>query len=175
LDEGHQIREPWSGRVVAVTYGGQVWTAAPESIEFREIPSAHAHNIGPFVLPSRRSTIVASTHAPPMVVGQDELHSWPAVDEAKGHDAGGITVVGESTTLGAILLVDAGYLQAIDRRGALHDLAALDKGEFGEFVEAPAIRTFRRIVLQGPKRRFRLSSAKMDEGRGRGKVAGVSG
>jgi hypothetical protein len=139
LDQSRWVREPWSARVVAITYdplGGGVSVLAPGIIHFEKISGGSF--LGVYVLPRRKVTVVTSSAGVPLVVGDHELTPWFSREQMAAHDIHGVYSVQDAPSLNATIVLD------LDRRVYVltdddewNRVGSLDKDDYGRVLDAP--------------------------------------
>jgi hypothetical protein len=140
FDQGRWIREPWSSRVVAITYvpppGGGVSVLTPGSGRFEKIAGGFFDGI--YVLPRRKMTVVTSNTGASLIVGDRELTPWPSHDQLAAHNIRGIYSIQDAPSLNATVVLD------LDRRVYVltdddewYRVGTLDKKDYGAVLDAP--------------------------------------
>lgn len=144
LDAGKWVREPWSGRVVAVSYGGGLSILTPGTDHFEEVgdiaakvrPSYSAIS----VLPRRRLTIVTGPGNTPFVVDGNSLRPWLSSDELAAHGVHGVSQLLDSPLLSATIIRDAdNVLHALTDKDEWYRIGSIAKRDFSaRIVDVPA-------------------------------------
>ena len=140
IDRGHWVREPWSSRIVAFTYGapptgGGVSVMAPGS-GFEKIADGAFHDIA--ILPRRKVTVATTNTGSSMIVGDHGLTPWLSGEQMEAHDIHGIYSLHDAPFLNATVVID------LDRRVYVltdndewYRVGALDKKDYGRLLDAP--------------------------------------
>ena len=142
LDQKQWIREPWSGRLVALTYGGGVSILRPGANQFEEIPGSAGPSGSRFgaitVLPRRHLTIVVERSGTVFVVNGGTLEPWLS-DVLSSHGVSGIREFYDSPFLSALIVRDTGgTIHALTDDDKWEDVGSIDKSASGYFVDTPA-------------------------------------
>jgi hypothetical protein len=138
LDAGTWVREPWSGRVVALAQDG-ILVLKPDTGRFEKIASqavAVGHRIT--VLPRRRLTVVLGIAGGLLAVTSNALETWLSADELAAHGVHGVQAVYDSAFLAATILVDVnGTFHAYTDDGGWYSAGSAEKSRGGHLVDAP--------------------------------------
>ena len=142
LDRGRWVREPWSSRVVSVTYGGGLMPGGgvavlrPGGAGFEQIDPRSFHSV--HVLPRRKVSVVTSSKDGPLTVGDRELMPWLSHEQLSAHEIRGIYSLHDAPSLNATVVLD------LDRRVYIltdddewHRVGTLDKDDYGRLLDAP--------------------------------------
>ena len=144
LDAGNWVEEPWSSRVVAVTYGGGVSVLEAGSSRFVKMYGATQSNgyngganyAGIQILPRRRLTIAITNGEMPLVVGGDRLHAWMTPDELKQHGLRGIRNLQDAPSLGATIVLDAdGHIHVVTDDDKWSEIGSIDRDDHGQVID----------------------------------------
>lgn len=140
LDKGQWVREPWSLRVVAFTFGappmgGGVSVLRPGS-GFEKIADGSFNNIA--VLPRRKVTVVTSSSGTAMIFGDHELTPWLSRQQMDAHGIRGIYSVHDAPFLKATVIVDLDrHVHVLTDSDEWYSVGALDKKDYGSLKDAP--------------------------------------
>jgi hypothetical protein len=140
LDTGNWAREPWSGRVVAFTYGGGLSALAPGDDHFEKI-SVGADWAKPIssmaVLSRRRQTIVIQNDRA-LVVDGGGLQPWLSSGELVAHGIRGIRQLYDSPFLSATIIRDTDdNLHVLTDDDQWRDIGSVKGSWTGYLVDAP--------------------------------------
>lgn len=139
LDTGHWVHEPWSGRVVAIAYGGGV-SAIPAGADHFETIEAGAsikHFSAITLLPRRRLTIVIENDLP-LIVG-DSLKPWFSLNELAMHGIRGTRGLYDSPYLSATIIRDTDNgVHVLTDDDAWHDIGSVRGTWAGYLVDVPS-------------------------------------
>jgi hypothetical protein len=143
LDTGHWVREPWSGRVIAITYGGGVSILAPGSDHFQAIESTTAKKTTSYsaisLLPRRRQTVVIDNERTALVVEGDALRPWLSAEELSAHGIHGIRRLYDSSFLSATIVRDTdNVLHALTDEGEWYKIGSTEGRDDGYLLDVSA-------------------------------------
>lgn len=111
LDKENWVREPWSSRIVAVTYLGGVSVLRPGADHFDLLaPGQNADGryvgYGPIQALPRRQMTVVILRGSPFVVGETALQPWLPLSDLAAHGIRGISRLYDAPSLAATIVVD---------------------------------------------------------------------
>jgi len=115
LDRGRWVREPWSSRVVSVTYGGGLMPGGgvavlrPGGAGFEQIDPRSFHSV--HVLPRRKVSVVTSSKDGPLTVGDRELMPWLSHEQLSAHEIRGIYSLHDAPSLNATVVLDRAIVE----------------------------------------------------------------
>jgi hypothetical protein len=138
-DKDKWVLEPWSSRVVAITYFGGVSVLRPGTNYFEEIEGSEWPHSGLYnsiqTLPRRKLTIVTSTI--PLVVEDTSLRPWLSRAEMMAHGIRGISSVHEVPSLEGTIIRDFdSRIHVLTDDDRWLEVASLEKGDYGTVFEA---------------------------------------
>lgn len=150
LDKRKWIVEPWSSRIVAITYGGGVSVLSPGSGHFASLDDTA--NLRDFrtieTLPRRKLTIVSRGNAP-FVVGEKSLRPWFSESELAAHGVKGIAHLHDAPSLSATIIIDSdSQIHILDDEDHWQQIGSLEKGDDGSVFEA---RDAKAVLILGLK------------------------
>jgi hypothetical protein len=143
LDQKNWIQEPWSDRLVALSYGGGVSILAPGSNQFEEIAGSagkSGHRFGAIaVLPRRHLTILVENSGAVFVLNGNTLDPWLSKEALRSHGINGIRELHDSPLLSALIIRDKdGALYALTDDDKWESVGSIGKSASGRFVDTPA-------------------------------------
>jgi hypothetical protein len=141
LDKNGWVVEPWSSRVVAITWGGGVSVLRPGTNRFEAFEHTAFPNGGNYnsiqLLPHRKLTVVASGKGIPLVVEENSLRPWLSKEELAAHGIRGIFTLQEAPLLAATVIRDFGSrIHLLTDDGRWLEVGALEKRDYGPVFEA---------------------------------------
>ena len=141
LDKNKWVVEPWSSRVVAITWGGGVSVLRPGTDHFEAIEDTAWPRGGNYnsiqLLPRRQLTVVASGKGIPLIVEENSLRPWLSKDELAAHGIRGIFTVQEIPSLAATVIRDFdSRIHLLTDDGRWMEIGALEKRDYGPVFEA---------------------------------------
>ncbi len=141
LDQNKWVLEPWSSRVVAITWGGGVSVLRPGTNHFEEFEGTafpHGRNFNSVqLLPRRKLTVVASGKGIPLVVEENSLRPWLSREELAAHGIRGIFTLHESPSLAATVIRDFdSRIHLLTDNGRWLEVGALDNRDYGPVFDA---------------------------------------
>lgn len=136
-ERGSWVVEPWSSRVVAVTFDGGASVLESGSDHFDRIDERRVR--GPYLLPRRKVTVVTDLNSLPFVVMEDRsLKPWVSPEWLASHDIRGIQAFYDSPFLSATIVHSGNArLNVLGDNGAWQEVAKLDVRDFGTVFDAP--------------------------------------
>jgi hypothetical protein len=142
LDFKNWIQEPWSDRIVALTYGGGVSILTPGSNQFEEIAGSagkNGHRFGAItVLPHRHLTVIVEGSGTVFVVKGKTLEPWLSTDELRSHGVNGIRELYDSPFLSAIIVRDTdGNIHALTDADKWERIGSVGRSASGNFIDTP--------------------------------------
>lgn len=143
FDTGNWIDEPWSGRIVALTYGGGVSVLAPGEDHFDEIPASAGETGHRFTaiatFSGRHLTVVVEHTGAVFAVADKALEPWLSKDDLAAEGIHGIQRLYDSPLLSAVIIRDTDdVLHLLTADGKWYRLGAVEHSISGYFVDAPA-------------------------------------
>jgi len=142
FDRTDWVREPWSLRVVGITFGvplsggGGVSVLTPGAGRFEKIDPRPFDGV--YTLPRRKLTVVTSRTEGPLIVGDRKVTPWLSPEQMAAHDVRGIYSVHDAPSLNATIVVDQDrhvYVLTDDDRW--QRVGRLDKNDRGPVFDAP--------------------------------------
>ncbi|MCK9915122.1 hypothetical protein MXD81_38775 [Microbacteriaceae bacterium K1510] len=142
LDKGKWVREPWSTRIVAVTFNGDLSVLRPGTDHFDILasgrnPDGRSISYGQLqVLPRRRLTVVVVNGAP-FVVDEIALRPWLSQSDLAAHGIHGIYRLYDAPLLAATIIVDTdSELHVLTDDDRWFHIGNVDKSDYGRVFEA---------------------------------------
>jgi hypothetical protein len=141
LDKNKWVLEPWSSRVVAITWGGGVSVLRPGTNHFEEFEGTAFPRGGNFnsiqLLPRRKLTVVASGKGIPFVVEENSLRPWLSKEELAAHGIRGIFTLHESPSLAATVIRDFdSRIHLLTDDGRWLEVGVLENRDYGPVFDA---------------------------------------
>lgn len=142
LDRDDFIQEPWTGRLIAKTYGRGISVLNPGSSEFIELAQPDRRQqmsySRPYLLPRRHLTIVVSRDGIPAIVKENSLETWLSLDDLTAAGVGPVRSMHDAPALSAVIVLGRnGQLHALSDDGKWQKIGRIDANDWGEVREAP--------------------------------------
>jgi hypothetical protein len=141
LDQNKWVKEPWSDRLVAITWGGGVSMMQPGMDRFERLQgdeqwrgAGHFNSIQ--VLPRRKLTIVANGKGVPLIVDDNTLPPWLTPEQMAARNIRGVFRLFDVPSLSATLIADFdGWLHIVTDDDQWQRLSSISYNSFNRIFE----------------------------------------